>query len=77
MHEQLLRGQVPETAAWTVLVVQPPHDLCKPLEGLDVQALVAQVAIEAFDECVFHGLFRVNEVVVRRACKPNPQELAR
>src|SRR5262249_35302262 len=66
--DELLRGQVPERAVGTILVVveSPGFDLLPSVgqrgELLDVQAFVAQTTVEAFDECVFHGLPGVNEI---------------
>ena len=68
LGDELVRCQVPERAAWASLIVvdAPRFDLRFRIfdlrELMDVQALVSEPSVKRFDEGIFHGFARTNEI---------------
>ena len=68
LGDELVRCQVPERAVWASLIVvdAPGFDLRFRIldrrELMDVQALVSEPSVKRFDEGIFHGFARANEI---------------
>ena len=73
LGDELVRCQVPERAMWASLIVvdAPGFDLRFRIfdrrELVDVQTLVSEPSVKRFDEGIFHGFARANEIQLHAA----------